>query len=127
VDLPSDELVAWIVAQGLPFDSLYFYGVERPIHISYGPQHKRDVWAFTEQGTPTRYGMGSEEKRNHWGSQKLAALRQKMKAKKVSPGQKSLWENWTLPTDEIVAVAKKFVLANCFNPDVAVLQFTDTT
>ncbi|MGF1523749.1 MAG: hypothetical protein ACFBSF_15640 [Leptolyngbyaceae cyanobacterium] len=37
MDLPSDELVKWIVAQQLPFDSVYFYGVERPIHISYGP------------------------------------------------------------------------------------------
>jgi hypothetical protein len=53
--LPSDELVAWIVAQGLPFDSLYFYGGDRPIHISYGPQHKRSIWTFTAQGTPTRY------------------------------------------------------------------------
>jgi hypothetical protein len=56
LDLPSDELVAWILAQKLPFDSLYFYGVERPIHISYGPQHKRDIWAFTKKGTPTRNG-----------------------------------------------------------------------
>jgi putative transposase len=67
------------------------------------------------------------EKRNHWGSKKLAALRQKMKAKKVSPGQKSLWDGWILPMDEIVAVAKKFVLANCLNPDVAAAQFADTT
>jgi len=59
VDLPSDELVEWIVAQGLPFDSLYFYGAERPIHVSYGPQHKHDIWAFTEQGTPTRKGIES--------------------------------------------------------------------
>ncbi|ASC69459.1 hypothetical protein XM38_003860 [Halomicronema hongdechloris C2206] len=57
VDLPSDELVAWIVAQGLPFDSLYFYGAERPIYISYGPQHKHDIWTFTEKGTPTRKGL----------------------------------------------------------------------
>ena len=54
LDLPSDELVAWILAQNLPFDSLYFYGTERPIHISYGPQHKGDIWAFTDKGTPTR-------------------------------------------------------------------------
>jgi hypothetical protein len=53
LDLPSDALVDWIVAQGLPFDSLYFYGADRPIHISYGPQHKRATWAFTEQGIPT--------------------------------------------------------------------------
>jgi putative transposase len=66
-------------------------------------------------------------KRHHWGSQKLAAWRQKMQAKQVSPGQKSLWENWNLPIDEMVEIAKKFVLANCFNPDIAALQFTDTT
>jgi hypothetical protein len=54
LDWPSDALVDWIVAQGLPFDSLYFYGRDRPIHISYGPQHKHDIWAFTDQGTPSR-------------------------------------------------------------------------
>ena len=54
LDLPTDELVAWILAQNLPFDSLYFYGTDRPIHISYGPQHKRDIWDFTDKGTPTR-------------------------------------------------------------------------
>lgn len=55
-DLPSDQLVDWIIAQQLPFDSLYYYGAERPIHISYGPQHKWDVWTFTEQGTPSKKG-----------------------------------------------------------------------
>ncbi|WP_204136969.1 hypothetical protein [Halomicronema sp. CCY15110] len=57
VDLPSDVLVEWIVMRELPFDSLYFYGAERPIHISYGPQHKRDVWGFTSKGTPTKRGI----------------------------------------------------------------------
>ncbi|MBW4482079.1 MAG: hypothetical protein KME14_06020 [Tildeniella torsiva UHER 1998/13D] len=55
LDLPSNDLVDWIVAQGLPFDSLYFYGANRPIHISYGPQHKQDIWAFTSKGTPTKF------------------------------------------------------------------------
>lgn len=55
LDLPSNDLVDWIVAQGLPFDSLYFYGANRPIHISYGPQHKQDIWAFTLKGTPTKF------------------------------------------------------------------------
>ncbi|MGF1459348.1 MAG: transposase [Leptolyngbyaceae cyanobacterium] len=67
------------------------------------------------------------ERQRRWGSQKLAALRQRMKVKKVSPGQKSLWEAWELPIDEIEAVAKKFVLANCLNPEIAALQFADTT
>lgn len=52
LDLPSNILVDWIVAKGLPFDSLYFYGTSRPIHISYGPQHKQNIWSFTEKGTP---------------------------------------------------------------------------
>ena len=55
--LPSDELVAWILAQNIPFDSLYFYGTEYPIHLSYGPQHKQDIWTFTVQGTPTKKGI----------------------------------------------------------------------
>jgi putative transposase len=67
------------------------------------------------------------ERKRYWGSQKLARLRQTMKAKQVSPGQKSLWENWNAPMDEAVEIAKKFVLANCFKPDIAALQFTDTT
>ncbi|MEM6839014.1 MAG: transposase [Cyanobacteria bacterium P01_C01_bin.120] len=67
------------------------------------------------------------EKKRRWGSQKLAALRQRMKVKKVSLGQQNLWKAWEMPIDEIEAVAKKFVLANCLNPEIAVLQFTDTT
>lgn len=54
--ISSSTVVDWIVAQQLPFDSLYFYGVDRPVHISHGPQHKRAIWAFTPQGTPTRRG-----------------------------------------------------------------------
>jgi hypothetical protein len=52
----SDRVVDWIIATQLPFDSLYFYGKMRPIHISYGPQHKRDIWAFTATQQPTRKG-----------------------------------------------------------------------
>ncbi|MFE4105533.1 hypothetical protein [Almyronema epifaneia] len=58
LDLSSDRLVVWILDRALPFDSLYFYGCDRPIHISYGPQHKRAIWAFTDKGTPTRQGIG---------------------------------------------------------------------
>ncbi len=59
-DLLSDELIEWIVSQRLPFDSLYFYGANRPIHISYGPQHKRAIWTFTKDGVPTRTSI------EHW-------------------------------------------------------------
>ncbi len=67
------------------------------------------------------------EKRNHWGSKKLAALRLKMKAKKVSPGQKSLWDEWNAPMDEVLKVAKEFVLANCLNPDIVSARFDNST
>ncbi|MFB2918141.1 hypothetical protein [Aerosakkonema funiforme] len=56
----SDRIIDWIVSQKLPFDSLYYYGVDRPMHISYGPQHKREIWTFTATGQPTRKGI------DHW-------------------------------------------------------------
>ena len=55
--LLSAELVNWILEQKLPFDSLYFYGNDRPIHISYGPEHKRDIRTFTVSGVPTQQGI----------------------------------------------------------------------
>lgn len=57
LDLDSDQLVDWILKQQLPFDSLYFYGKNRPIHISYGPQHKRNIWTFSPTGKPTQKGI----------------------------------------------------------------------
>lgn len=57
IDVDSNQLVEWILLQKLPFDSLYFYGKNRPIHISYGFQHKRDIWAFTPTGQPTKKGI----------------------------------------------------------------------
>ena len=40
---PSDIVIDWIIEQALPFDSLYFYGSQKPIHISYGPEHKKYI------------------------------------------------------------------------------------
>ena len=36
------EVARWVVTN-TPFDRLYFYGADRPIHVSYGPEHKRQV------------------------------------------------------------------------------------
>jgi hypothetical protein len=58
--VPSDQVIDWILQQKLPFDSLYYYGSDRPIHISYGSEHKRDIWAFTPKKTPTKKGI------EHW-------------------------------------------------------------
>ncbi|MCU0571108.1 MAG: transposase [Oculatellaceae cyanobacterium Prado106] len=63
------------------------------------------------------------EKRNHWGSKLLAKIRERTKAKKRTPGQKTLWDDWETPAEEIRQVAQKFVLANCYDPQVASLRF----
>jgi hypothetical protein len=36
------EVAQWIVAH-TPFDRLYFYGDDQPIHVSFGPNHARQV------------------------------------------------------------------------------------
>jgi len=56
VNIESDQVIDWIVSVSLPFDSLYYYGKSRPIHISYGPENKQAIWTFTAKGTPTRKG-----------------------------------------------------------------------
>ncbi len=64
------------------------------------------------------------EKRSHWGSKLLAQIRARSRiTKKASPGQKSLWDEWDAPAEEIRQVARKFVLANCFDPEFAAIQF----
>lgn len=56
-DLDSRDLVDWILDRGLPFDSLYFYGPDRPIHLSHGPAHRRAVWTFNSANVPTTKGI----------------------------------------------------------------------
>jgi hypothetical protein len=36
------KVAQWIVAN-TPFDRLYFYGEDKPIHVSYGPNQDRQV------------------------------------------------------------------------------------
>lgn len=40
--MDSLELARWVVTH-LPWDRLYFYGTTRPIHVSYGPDHSRQI------------------------------------------------------------------------------------
>ncbi|MFM8444348.1 MAG: DNA phosphorothioation-associated putative methyltransferase [Methylococcus sp.] len=35
------EVADWII-ENTPFDRLYFYGEDRPLHVSYGPEQKRE-------------------------------------------------------------------------------------
>ncbi len=65
------------------------------------------------------------EKRNYWGTKLLANLRVKGKTGKTCRGQRSLWDEWDAPDEEIRKVAEKFVMANCYDPKVACQKFSD--
>jgi DNA phosphorothioation-associated putative methyltransferase len=41
------DVADWIITN-TPFDRLYFYGSDRPIHVSYSPQGKRQAFQMTE-------------------------------------------------------------------------------
>lgn len=60
------------------------------------------------------------EKKRQWGKNLLAGLKLTRKTNKTSPGQQRLpWDDWQAPAEETREVAKRFLLANCFNPEVA--------
>lgn len=57
-DEDMSEVADWVI-ENLPFDRLYFYGRDRPLHVSYGPQHCREAYRLvpTESGAavPRKY------------------------------------------------------------------------
>jgi putative transposase len=65
------------------------------------------------------------EKKNCWGSQLLPKI-VKRRGKPPPPGQMGLWESWDASHPEIKAVAKKFVVANSYDPQMAALRFDDS-
>jgi DNA phosphorothioation-associated putative methyltransferase len=48
-DEDMEEVARWIIAN-LPYDRLYFYGKDRPIHLSYSQQPAREAYALREIG-----------------------------------------------------------------------------
>lgn len=47
-NMSSYQLAIWIANQ-LPFDRLYLYGPERPLHVSIGPEHQRQIVLLKEK------------------------------------------------------------------------------
>jgi hypothetical protein len=43
---PATEVAKWLAAH-TPFDRLYLYGDDRPLHVSHGPEHTRTVVAMS--------------------------------------------------------------------------------
>lgn len=52
VDESMREVADWVIAN-LPFDRLYFYGDDRPIHLSFGPENARAAYAMVKTATGT--------------------------------------------------------------------------
>jgi len=48
------EVAQWIV-KNTPFDRLYFYGDHRPLHVSYGPENKREIVLMISQSPSRRF------------------------------------------------------------------------
>ena len=48
-DEDMEEVARWIMAN-LPYDRLYFYGKDRPIHVSYSDSPAREAWEMREVG-----------------------------------------------------------------------------
>lgn len=40
------EVARWIV-ENTPFDRLYYYGDDKPLHVSYGPEHNQAIVVMT--------------------------------------------------------------------------------
>lgn len=47
VDEDMREVADWIRSH-LPFDRMYYYGTNRPLHVSYGPEHSREFFEMIE-------------------------------------------------------------------------------
>jgi hypothetical protein len=52
-DEDMGEVADWI-AENVPFDRLYFYGINRPIHVSYSQTPKGEIVEFLKTENPER-------------------------------------------------------------------------
>ena len=48
------QVIRWMLESGLPFDRIYFYGEDRAIHVSYGPDHSRYICGFNCANMPSK-------------------------------------------------------------------------
>ncbi|MEO1268524.1 MAG: hypothetical protein AAFX99_10530, partial [Myxococcota bacterium] len=55
----SEDVARWII-QTLPFDALYFYGDDRPIHVSWSLAPSRRIYTLieTQRGRRPIPGLG---------------------------------------------------------------------
>ena len=49
----SKKVISFL--RNLDFDSIYYYGSDRPIHVSWSETPRRKIWEFSPQNTPKPY------------------------------------------------------------------------
>ena len=88
---------------------------------------KPDCCKLSDSGFCTRYKPKPKpERRYHWGSKLLPKVVKGKVKKKTSPGQMRLpWDTWEVEDSEASKVAEKFVMANCYDPKIAMQFFND--
>ena len=57
------HIIAEYIINELPFDRLYFYGSDRPLHISFGPEHSRYLNVMLTKANGLR-GIGKGAKKD---------------------------------------------------------------
>ena len=57
------DVAEWIMTT-LPFDRLYFYEADRPLHVSFGPNNSREAIEMRRQPSgrrvPRRFSIGGK-------------------------------------------------------------------
>ncbi|ABM04241.1 hypothetical protein Ping_2520 [Psychromonas ingrahamii 37] len=61
------QLIAQYIITELPFDRLYFYGKNRPLHVSFGPLHKRYLYVKERDNNGKRNAGKGDKYRYHFG------------------------------------------------------------
>lgn len=46
------NVIKWMIESRFPFDRIYYYGPDRAVHVSYGPEHSRYLCAFNSANVP---------------------------------------------------------------------------
>ena len=47
------EVLRWVIQTRLPFDRVYYYGEDRSLHVSWGPDHSRYLCGFNSKNVPS--------------------------------------------------------------------------
>ncbi|PMB14897.1 hypothetical protein [Fischerella thermalis] len=74
VGVDSRKVISFI--RSLKYDSIYYYGKDSPVHVSWSETPRRKIWEFTTHNTPKPY-LGASNQRQYeycWMNRRDAAV-----------------------------------------------------